>query len=199
MSAGTRAALRRDEETRIAELEAKLLTLGGREHKAERSRVNRELWALQQPAAASQSSPAMQQGGATAPDELPPLAAHWMVLHPSSEAGPALCVRCGSGAAHTCRFHPDAKAFAFGTGRFDYGYTSLWDTPHDRWFCCGGATAESPGCCEEASHRTDPAWWQAYAHLSPPLDADADESDGEASSEESSERGSDNAEAMDLT
>ena len=200
MSSGTRGAAQRVD-ARIAELEARLLQLGGREHKAERSKVNRELWALQNqtPAAPLAVPPAISPGlaqPAGSGDTITPmqqLVAHWKLLHPASEVGMALCVRCGAGDAPSCRFHPDARAFAFGTGRFDYGYTSLWDTPHDRWFCCGGIAPECAGCCEEQNHSTDPDWWRAYDHLSPALASDRDSS-GDSSSD--SERSSDAAEAM---
>ena len=200
MSSGTRGAAQRVD-ARIAELEARLLQLGGREHKAERSKVNRELWALQNqtPAAPLAVPPAISPGlaqPAGSGDTITPmqqLVAHWKLLHPASEVGTALCVRCGAGDAPSCRFHPDARAFAFGTGRFDYGYTSLWDTPHDRWFCCGGIAPECAGCCEEQNHSTDPDWWRAYDHLSPALASDRDSS-GDSSSD--SERSSDAAEAM---
>jgi hypothetical protein len=83
------------------------------------------------------------------------LLAHWKTLRPT--AGPedvAACVRCAAPSEPTCRFHPDAKAsnarrtradvlceclshtrlhgqaFAFGSGRFDFAFSSLWDTPH---------------------------------------------------------------------
>ena len=183
-------------DARIAELEARLLQLGGREHKAERSKVNRELWALQQPLAVpSAISPGVVQpaGSDGTVTPMQQLVAHWKLLHPASDVGTALCVRCGAGDAPSCRFHPDARAFAFGTGRFDYGYTSLWDTPHDRWLCCGGIAPECAGCCEEQNHSTDPDWWRAYDHLSPALASDRDSS-GDSSSD--SERSSDAAEAM---
>ena len=150
MSSGTRGVAQRVD-ARVVELEARLLQLGGREHKAERSKVNRELWVLQQPAPPTQPLVAQLCGddlvGPLTP--MQQLAAHWQVLYPASKAGYVLCVRCGAGGEPSCRFHPDARAFAFGTGRFDYGYTSLWDTPHDRWFCCGGTAPECAGCCEE--------------------------------------------------
>ena len=174
MSSGTRAAVR---DARVTELEAQLLQLAGREHKAERSKVNRELWVLQQP---TQPAPLMQPARTTTTggdDLVAPFTpmqqpmTHWQLLHPTSEAGSALCVRCGEGGAPTCRFRPDARAFAFGTGRFGYGYTSLWDTPHDRWFCCGGIGPECAGCCEEQKRRMSkgvvkgpPSWWWHYAH-----------------------------------
>ena len=148
MSSGTRGAAQRVD-TRVAELEARLLQLGGREHKAERSKVNRELWVLQQPAAPTHAPVAQPACGDDTVTPMQQLVAHWQVLHPASEAGTTLCVRCGAGDAPSCRFHPDARAFAFGTGRFGYGYTNLWDTPHDRWFCCGGTAPECAGCCEE--------------------------------------------------
>jgi hypothetical protein len=79
----------------------------------------------------------MQQEGAVTRATLQQmLLNHWQMLRPG--VGPdevALCVRCADGRAPTCRFHPDAKGFAFGSGRFDYDYTTLWDTPH-------GATAD---------------------------------------------------------
>jgi hypothetical protein len=188
----TRGAAHRAAEAtqaRIAELEAQLQQLSGREHKAGRSRVNKELWMLQNQPSAPIQQPAVAlpvDDGAAPLTPEQQLLLHWLVLHPTSEAGPEHCVRCGAGSAPSCRFHPDAKAYAFGTGRFEFGYTSLWDTPHDRWFCCGGAAPDCPGCCEEAAHCTDPDWWRAYSHLAPPLEDD----DCESSSE------SDGAEAM---
>ena len=155
-----------------------------------------ELWALQQPLAVpSAISPGVVQpaGSDGTVTPMQQLVAHWKLLHPASDVGTALCVRCGAGDAPSCRFHPDARAFAFGTGRFDYGYTSLWDTPHDRWLCCGGIAPECAGCCEEQNHSTDPDWWRAYDHLSPALASDRDSS-GDSSSD--SERSSDAAEAM---
>ena len=92
----------------------------------------------------------------------------------------ALCARCGDGAAPSCRFHPDAKAYAFGSGRFDYGFTCLFDTPHDRWFCCGATEVRAAGCLEEATHTTDLDWWTAYENQSPPLP----DEDGDGSGEE---------------
>ena len=160
MSSGTRGAAQRVD-TRVAELEARLLQLGGREHKAERSKVNRELWVLQQPATPTHAPVAQPACGDDTVTPMQQLVAHWQVLHPASEAGTDLCVRCGAGDAPSCRFHPDARAFAFGTGRFGYGYTNLWDTPHDRWFCCGGTAPECAGCCEEQNHSmwSGPSWW----------------------------------------
>ena len=59
------------------------------------------------------------------------LLAHWQTLRPDVDQGSiAGCVRCAEPSAPTCRFHPDAKAFAFGSGRFDYDYNTFWDTPH---------------------------------------------------------------------
>mmetsp|Transcript_25413 Transcript_25413/g.60459 ORF Transcript_25413/g.60459 Transcript_25413/m.60459 type:complete len:137 (+) Transcript_25413:268-678(+) len=96
------------------------------------------------------------------------------------------------GTAATCRFHPDAKAFAFGSGRFDFGYTSLWDTPHDMWFCCGSSEAACVGCVEEAQHVPDPSWWMRYAHLAPPLiTSDADDEDNEDEDEDEEEEDED--------
>ena len=103
------------------------------------------------------------------------------------EANTALlghCIRCGDGTAPSCRFHPDAKAFAFGTGRFDYGYTSAWDTPHDIWFCCGAGAPGAAGCCEESTHTVDVDWWQAYCHLAPSLEESASSDDSEEAEEE---------------
>jgi hypothetical protein len=115
---------------------------------------------------------AASKGAVPTEPEEPPLLAHWRVLHPkAANASIKKCVRCGDGDAPTCNFHPDAKAFAFGTGRFQYGYDTNWDTPHDRWFCCGGAAAECSGCCEEPHHTTRETWWEAYVHLAPALES----------------------------
>ena len=175
--APTRAAL----EAQIATLEARLQELPGQQHKAERSKLNKEVRALQEhlllPAPPVGARPASAATG----DWVPPtpaqqLAAHWQLLHPAGDASAfARCVRCGMGSAPTCRFHPDAKAFGFGTGRFDFGYTTLWDTPHEQWFCCGGVSADCIGCCQELTHTTDPKWWRAYEHLSPPLQEHSDD------------------------
>ena len=106
MSSGTRGAAQRVD-ARIAELEARLLQLGGREHKAERSKVNRELWALQQPLAVPPAiSPGVVQpaGSDGTVTPMQQLVAHWKLLHPASDVGTALCVRCGAGDAPSCRF-----------------------------------------------------------------------------------------------
>ena len=126
------------------------------------------------------------------------MAEHWRIIH-GEDADPLLmsvCVRCGNGRLPSCHFHPDAKAFAFGTGRFRYGYTSAWDTPHDRFFCCGGTSPQCPGCLVEDTHTCDPGWWLAYAGQSPSLDADLidgaeDASDPEADAHEEGEGESD--------
>ena len=104
------------------------------------------------------------------------------------------CVRCGEPDAPVCRFHPDAKAFAFGTGRFQYGYTSAWDTPHDRWFCCNASGPECPGCCEEPTHTDSATWWESFAHLAPPIESEPEES----SSSEEHDDGANEATAMEL-
>lgn len=172
----------RDElEARVAALEERLLELPGQQHKAERSKLNKEVRALKErlllPAPSLPAGPTPVSGD----DWVPPtpaqqLVAHWQVCHPVGDAAAfAQCVRCGMGSAPTCRFHPDAKAFGFGTGRFDFGYTTLWDTPHEQWFCCGGVAADCIGCCQELLHTTDPNWWRAYEHLSPPLQEHSDD------------------------
>lgn len=182
-------------EAQVAALEARVLELSGQQHKAERSKLNREVRALQEhlllPAPTPPSGPARAASG----DDWVPLTpaqqlvAHWQVIHPAGDASAfAQCVRCGMGSAPSCRFHPDAKAFGFGTGRFDFGYASLWDTPHDQWFCCGGVAADRIGCCQELSHTTDPNWWRAYEQLSPPLQETCDD--------ESIDSDPDGAEAM---
>jgi len=59
------------------------------------------------------------------------LLCHWAMLRPGVLPTDVLaCVRCANPSAPTCKFHTDAKAFAFGSGRFDFEYASLWDTPH---------------------------------------------------------------------
>ena len=199
MSSGTRslvaAAQCADPAGRIAECEAALLKLSGRANQSEQNRINRELWALhQQHGSHSRGSKLQSTGNAHSTTQqatdahvnmrAQQILSHWRVLRPD-DLNPhtlSLCVRCGDGTAATCRFHPDAKAYAFGCGRFDYGYTSLWDTPHDRWFCCGRADATAEGCVEECCHTTDSEWWWALSHLSPALPEDdgcASDSEGE--------------------
>ena len=78
------------------------------------------------------------------------LLAHWQMLKPAaSPADVAGCARCAEPSAPSCRFHPDARAFAFGSGRFDFAFSSLWDTPHDHFFCCNTSSSSAPGCLEE--------------------------------------------------
>ena len=117
-----------------------------------------------------------------------PLAEHWCILHGTEALRlMAHCVRCGDGTAASCRFHPDAKAFGFGTGRFEYAYSSAWDTPHDVWFCCGSPNPRCPGCCEEPANSTDPDWWRANAAAAPLLEAAASEDGSEGQSGEESD------------
>ena len=197
MAEGTRSAVALREAVhkgdemacKIAQLQSRLLELSGKANRSERNQLNRELWSLTQ----QQQQQQQQQGGQGGqPPQQPKslqstpqqkrLIDHWRILH-GEEAElqlMALCVRCGQGNAGLCRFHPDAKAFAFGTGRFEYAYTSAWDTPHDWWFCCGGnPTARCEGCIEEPSHTTDPNWWVGYAAAAPALDNGAEEEDEE--------------------
>ena len=168
-----------DNACRIAELQNRLLSLTGKANKTERNQLNRELWSLTQQ---QQQQPQMQQLQMQQMQQSPKqLIDHWRILH-GQEADVQLmasCVRCGNGSAGLCRFHPDAKAFAFGTGRFDYAYTSAWDTPHDWWFCCGNPTATCEGCVEEPLHTVDPDWWRRYAGAAPALDAGATEDEDE--------------------
>ena len=78
------------------------------------------------------------------------LLAHWQMLKPAaSPADVAGCARCAEPSAPSCRFHPDARAFAFGSGRFDFAFSNLWDTPHDHFFCCNSSSSSAPGCLEE--------------------------------------------------
>lgn len=183
---------------RVVELQRRLLELTGKANRSERNQLNRELWALSQQQQQrqheqlglhGQQSPAPNPGtpsvSSVQPSELQNLAEHWKILH--GDADPhliSLCVRCGDGSAATCRFHPDAKAFAFGTGRFDYAYKSAWDTPHDYWFCCGGASPTCLGCCAEAVHTTNPDWWQEYAASAPDLECASDEEEEELDDDE---------------
>mmetsp|Transcript_49838 Transcript_49838/g.80390 ORF Transcript_49838/g.80390 Transcript_49838/m.80390 type:complete len:139 (+) Transcript_49838:2-418(+) len=118
------------------------------------------------------------------------LLSHWAMLRPGVLPTDVLaCVRCANPSAPTCKFHTDAKAFAFGSGRFDFEYASLWDTPHDMWFCCESRNAACEGCCEEPQHSTDLFWWRAHEHLAPPLASDSSEpgsgSDGSVENENS--------------
>jgi hypothetical protein len=109
------------------------------------------------------------------------LLTHWRTMRPSFDPSLLLlCFRCGNGTAPTCRFHPDAKAFAFGSGRFDYGYETLWDTPHDCFLCCGNECPSSEGCTEQSQHILDIDWWKAYDHLAPPLDEESEENEEES-------------------
>lgn len=158
-----------------AEIEQRLLLLPGRANQSERNRLNRELRALSE-----LPSPLPLTQSLLTKQHLPQLIEHWKLLHGPDAGSIAGCVRCGTGSASRCRFHPDAKAFAFGTGRFDYAYCTLWDTPHDCWFCCGGSAADCEGCCEEEAHSTDSEWWRAYAHLAPELQSDGSDADGES-------------------
>ena len=97
-------------------------------------------------------------------------------------------MRCGGTVGvGACQFHPDAKAFGFGTGRFDFAFTNLWDTPHERWFCCMAGAASAPGCCTLDEHSTDPSWWVAFAHLAPALDDDDDDDESEEDDGEESD------------
>ena len=163
-----------------AEIEQRLLLLPGRANQSERNRLNRELRALSE-----LPSPLPLTQSLLTKQHLPQLIEHWKLLHGPDAGSIAGCVRCGTGSASRCRFHPDAKAFAFGTGRFDYAYCTLWDTPHDRWFCCGSSNATCVGCVEETQHTLDPNWWQAYAQLSPAIPNDDDDDDDDDEEEES--------------
>ena len=190
-----RAATAADVSTRIAALESQLLLLTGKANRSERSKLNRELWLLQQ-----QQSTAVSVAPA-ASSICVHVVNHWRVLH-GAEADLTLlrrCIRCHDGNAATCRFHPDAKAFAFGTGRFEYGYTSAWDTPHDHFFCCGAATSSTCGCCEEPHHRIDADWWREYESRAQALDAEIggseQDEDGEEEEEEEEDEEDDSASA----
>ena len=178
-------------ELRVAERRTQLVQLSGKANSSERNRINCDLQQLEG-GAQRQQQQELPQMRMTRSETMrqQQLAAHWIVIHGERAASSeliALCVRCGDGAATTCRFHPDAKAFAFGTGRFDYAYTSAWDTPHDYWFCCSKPHSTQIGCCEEPYHTVDPNWWKKYLQQAPPLEPDdlsaCDE--GEESSEES--------------
>lgn len=186
-------------EHEIAWRQQALLQLAGKANRSERNRINRELWTLQQGAASGQPPASLPSAAPVAGTAHPAphvmtraatlrmeqLRAHWSLLHGEEDEGRfALCVRCGNGAAPRCRFHPDAKAFAFGTGRFDFGYTTAWDTPHDIWFCCGSTSPQCIGCCEEESHTTREDWWQPYAELGPSLDESSTSSEEEDDDEE---------------
>lgn len=199
MSAGTRSVVAAvstcaDPTARISDIEARLLQLSGRANQSERNRLNRELWALQQHLAPPPPIRPDSVQVSSAVQDLPlatrQLYSHWQVLRPLIDpAALALCVRCGDGAAPRCRFHPDAKGFGFGSGRFDYGWSNLWDTPHDAWFCCGSSAAECVGCVEELEHTVDPEWWREYAHLGDESGEESDDSDDvmdESSVDESS-------------
>jgi hypothetical protein len=206
MSGGTRAAVARAaaaegsegyvvfEADEIAAIEHRLLSLTGKANQSERNRLNKRLWILQQPQ--QQQRPQQQQA---VPQGLPPaqvtaaerLSAHWRVLRPDALPVVPFCARCGDGSASACSFHPDAKAYAFGTGRFDYAYTSLWDTPHDGFMCCGGVVG-SVGCCVEQTHTADAEWWRVYAHLAPALPSAEQGSSG--SDEDSAESGTEDSE-----
>lgn len=228
MSQGTRSAVARaaaetcslqsttTHTEQIAALEQALLLLPGKANQSERNKLNKQLWALQQ-----QQLPPPQQPLRAAAAALPQaaissaecssrqqvVADHWFVLRPDAPQGVPSCVRCGDATAATCDFHPDAKAFAFGSGRFDYCFTSLWDTPHDGWMCCNGAPAGAPGCCREPTHTTDPEWWRAYAHMAPALpqaddqgsDEDSDSADGEEDDEDPNGATAMALEAMDIS
>jgi hypothetical protein len=194
MASGTRGA-KAAAAARATELEQQLLLLSGKANRSERNRINRELWALREGTASPASPvPSCSVLSSDASSDSPyytanqQLTAHWRAIHEHTNPHlMGLCVRCGDGSNPTCcRFHPDAKAFAFGTGRFDYGYSNAWDTPHDRWFCCGAVAAQSAGCCEEPMHTIDPNWWQAYVVHAPPLEDsedDGDEEDGDSEDE----------------
>jgi len=207
MSSGTRAAVAAaaDAESarpaaRVQELEIMLLTLTGKANQSERNRLNKELWALQNQHTSAPPQPHLPAAplGCSA-DNLQQLLSHWQVLRPEGLDPLALCARCGDGRSPTCRFHPDAKGFAFGTGRFDYAYESLFDTPHDRWLCCGSTEATCAGCVEEANHTTDLDWWRAYAHLSPPLPAGDDSDDDDSCEDDSMDAVTDGAAAMEIS
>jgi hypothetical protein len=183
---------------RIAALRAELLLLSGKAHKSERNRINRELWSLEEGSEvqALLNAPQMttRSGAARIYDSRERLLAHWTLLHcehAGSQGLIGLCIRCGKGDGPSCRFHPDAKAFAFGTGRFDYGFTSAWDTPHDRWFCCGKIGASDIGCCEEALHTLDEQWWRPYAEHAPSLEAESSSGDDDEDTQDSGEGGGD--------
>ena len=201
-SGGTRsAATIRD--ARITELELRVQQLAGKSNRSERNRLNKELFALhaardgmQLPSAERsdhETRTVSSNGGAVAEVDTESacemhmwqrIAEHWQICNP--HAPPSLmshCVRCGDGTGPTCKFHPDAKAFALGTGRFDYGFTSAYDTPHDFWFCCGGAAPGCVGCCEEPTHTIDPEWWRTYAEDAPQLDGSDDTDDSDDSDE----------------
>ena len=187
-----------DHAQQIAALQQALLLLPGKANAHERNRLNKQLWALQQQQpvqhahaqlqstttlSSQQMSSSLQQQQQQTALATEQLIAHWRVLRPDSVTLPT-CARCGDASAAVCVFHPDAKAFAFGTGRFDYGYTSLWDTPHDGWMCCEGAHAATPGCQMEPTHTADPEWWRAYVHLAPPMPCDEDDEDVEEDSDD---------------
>ena len=198
MAGGTRAAValreavsRTAEDERIGELQRRLLELTGKAHRTERNQINRELWNLTQQQQQTEGAPLlcastqMPASSFTAgQQQQQQLIEHWCILHGTEalQLRMAHCVRCGDGTAASCRFHPDAKAFAFGTGRFDYGYSSAWDTPHDVWFCCGSASPGCPGCCEEPAHSTDSEWWRPYAAAAPALVVATDD-EGESDAE----------------
>ena len=121
---------------------------------------------------------------------------HLQLLNPELRTlTPTTCLRCGGTVgAGACQFHPDAKAFAFGTGRFDFNFENWWDTPHDRWFCCMAGAASAPGCCTLDEHTTSPDWWLAFVHLAPPLEAEDEDSDDGEDDEDS-----DSAAQMEVT
>ena len=189
---------------RVAQIESELLHLGGKANRSERQRLNRELWALNNPAPTSSSAAAERdsvQEVCIVTTASQRVMAHWDVLHPEADTRLlSLCIRCGQGSAPTCRFHPDAKAFAFGTGRFEYGYTSAWDTPHEMWFCCGAGSAAAAGCCEESRHTVDPEWWTAYAGHAPALDETAEEASDEDDDDDDDDDGAmEGLAAMEIT
>ena len=164
---------------RIAELETAVQLLPGRANRMERNRINKELALLRGACLPPTAAPIVHAALPAACAGSLAVAAHWEALRPNMPIGPPSCVRCGDGTSAICTFHPDAKAFAFGSGRFDYGYTSLWDTPHDGWMCCNGAGPECPGCMQEPTHSMDPEWWVPYAVLAPALPAGEDTASSE--------------------
>ena len=196
----------------IAALEQALLLLPGKANQSERNRLNKTLWALQQQQqpqlqpASSRTTRASSQHSTDQPPPVPmftnaataQLIEHWRALRPDGSPGVPSCVRCGDASAAVCVFHPDAKAWAFGSGRFDYAYTSLWDTPHDGWMCCANGTAAASGCVVEATHTADAGWWRAYAHLAPSMPGEHDD-DSSEEGEEGMDRAAMAMEGMDIS
>ena len=193
--ASTSAAAPEDDHaqaSQISLIEAQLLLLTGKSNASERNRLNKQLWYLQQGQQPQPSSSTFAPSQiATA--ECQRVADHWQVLRPQAPRGVPSCVRCGDGTAAVCQFHPDAKAWAFGSGRFDYAYTSLWDTPHDGWMCCVDGNPAAAGCMCEATHTVDAEWWRAYTHLAPAMPADREEGMSSSSSSSEGEEDADDA------